>query len=441
MTATSTIAFPQRTKTEVPGPRSRELAAQKAEHVTDSVGMALPVFIESAAGSILTDVDGNEFIDFGSGIGVTSVGHVNQAAIAAATEQMNRFTHTLFSVTPYEGYVEVSRRLNAITPGDFAKKSVLSSTGAEAIENALKIARSYTRRNGIAVVEHAYHGRTNLTLGLNYKANPYSAGAGPRQGEIYRAVNSYPFRDELDGVTAAKRAINHLEKVSGAENLACLLIEPIQGEGGIVVPAKGYLETMQAWCHENGIVVIADEIQTGLGRTGTLFASEHFGFVPDLVVTAKAIAAGFPLSAVTGKAEIMDAMPTGGLSGTFSGNPIACAVAIAVLDQLEAEGAMAHTTAIGERIQAGLGALKAEFPVIGDVRGLGALHGIELVNADGSPNADAYKAVSKAAAERGLLVLPGGSDGHVLRLLPAVNISEDLVDEGLQILKEAFAAI
>lgn len=438
MTATTTTAFPKRTQTEVPGPRSRELSEQKAQYVSDAVATALSVYIESAAGSVLTDVDGNEFIDFGSGIGVTSLGHANEAALEAAIEQARRFTHTLFSVTPYAGYVEVSKRLNAITPGDFAKKSVLSSTGAEAIENAMKIARSFTRRNGIAVVDHAYHGRTNLTLGLNYKAVPYATGAGPRPGEIYRTANSYPFRDGADGAAAARAAIAHLEKISGADNLACLLIEPIQGEGGIIIPATGYLETLQAWCHDNGIVIVADEIQTGLGRTGKLFASEHFGFVPDLVVTAKAIGSGFPLSAVTGKAEIMDAMLPGGLSGTFSGNPVACAAAAQVFDQLEAPGAMAHTTEIGERIQAGLQALQSDFPDIGDVRGLGALHGIELVQADGSPNAALYKRVSAAAAARGLLVLGGGSDGHVLRLLPAINISTELVDEALHILREAF---
>ncbi|MHA3723555.1 aminotransferase class III-fold pyridoxal phosphate-dependent enzyme [Leucobacter sp. HY1910] len=437
MTATAT-AFPVRAKTEVPGPRSRELTAQKAAHVSDAVAPALPVYIASANGSVLTDVDGNEFIDFGSGIGVTSLGHGNELAINAAVEQAHKFTHTLFSVTPYEGYVEVSKRLNAITPGDFAKKTVLSSTGAEAIENAMKIARAYTRRNGIAVVDHAYHGRTSLTLGLNYKAVPYASGAGPRPGEIYRAANSYPFRDGADGVAAARAAIAHLEKISGAENLACLLIEPIQGEGGIIVPAEGYLETLQAWCRDNGIVVVADEIQTGLGRTGKLFASEHFGFVPDLVVTAKAIGSGFPLSAVTGRAEIMDGMLPGGLSGTFSGNPVACAAAVQVIDQLETPGTMEHTAEVGERIQAGVRDLQKQFPQIGDVRGMGALHGIELVNASGSPNAELYKRVSAAAASRGLLVLGGGSDGHVLRLLPAINISFDLVDEALHILHKAF---
>lgn len=439
--STATTTFPQRVRTEVPGPRSQEAHARKDRFVSASVSPLLPVYIDHADGSILTDVDGNEFLDFGCGIGVTSLGHGNPAAIEAALSQTRRFTHTLFSVTPYELYVEVARLLGEITPGDFEKKSALSSTGAEAIENAVKIARSYTRRNGIAVVDHGYHGRTNLTLGMNYKAQPYSSGVGPRPGEIYRVNNSYPYRDGLDGAEAARRAIAYLEKVSGADNLACLVLEPIQGEGGIIVPAAGYLETLQEWCRENGIVTIVDEIQTGLGRTGKLFASEHFGYVPDLVVTAKAIAAGFPVSAVTGRAEIMDAIPAGGLSGTFSGNPVGCAAAVEVLNQLRAPGAMERTTEIGERIQAGLAELKDRHTVIGDVRGLGALHGVELIDENGAPNAAAFKKVSKEAANRGLLVMAGGSDGHVLRLLPALNISDELIDEALSILDEAFAAL
>jgi 4-aminobutyrate aminotransferase/(S)-3-amino-2-methylpropionate transaminase len=402
----------------------------------------MPVYIASAEGSILTDLDGNEYIDFGCGIGVTSLGHGNTAAVDAMRGQLDKFSHTLFTVTPYELYVEVARLLAEITPGDFAKKSALSTTGAEAIENAVKVARSYTRRNGIAVVDHGYHGRTNLTLGMNYKAQPYSAGAGPRPGEIYRVPTSYPFRDGgKDGATVAREAIAYLEKVSGADNLACFVIEPIQGEGGVVVPAPGYLETIQAWCNENGIVVIADEIQTGLGRTGKLFASEHFGFVPDIVVTAKAIGAGIPLSAITGRAEILDAMPTGALSGTYSGNPVAAAASVEVLRQLAEPGAMDRTTEIGERLRAGLESLKAKHPVIGEVRGHGALFGVELVDENGNANAAAFGKVSKAAIERGLLIMAGGSDGHVLRLLPQVNISNELIDEALQILDEAFSTL
>lgn len=436
-----TTAFAPRVRTEVPGPRSREIQKERARHVSASVGAAVPVYIDHASGSQLTDVDGNEYIDFGSGIGVLTLGHVNPEAADAAIAQTRRFTHTLFTITPYESYVTVCRMLNALTPGSFEKRSVLSTTGAEAIENAVKIARAFTGRNGVAVVDHAYHGRTNLTLGLNYQYAPYATGAGPRPGEIYRTNNSYPFRDGLDGPEAAQRAIERLEVTAGAGNLACLVVEPIQGEGGIIVPAEGFLPRLQEWCRDHGVVVIADEIQVGLGRTGAMFASEHFGFEPDLVVTAKAIAAGFPVSAVTGRAPMMDAIVTGGLSGTFSGNPVGCAAAVEILDQLSRPGTLERARTVGERLGVGLRALRDEFPVIGDVRGLGGLHGIELVHDDGSPNPDAFARVHALAAERGLIALPGGDHHHVLRMLPAITISDDLIDEALYILRQAFAAL
>lgn len=432
---------PVTTQLNVPGTQSQTLNDLRASEVSAAVNPYTHIYISHAEGSILTDVDGQEYIDFGCGIGVTTLGHGNAAVIEAAIDQIKKFTHTLFTITPYESYVRVAQKLNQITPGNFAKKSVLSSTGAEAVENAIKIARAHTRRNGIAVLDHGYHGRTNLTLGLNYKAVPLATGAGPRPGEIYRAPNSHPYLDGLDGPTAARRAIAYLEKISGAENLACFLIEPIQGEGGVIEPAPGFLNELQRWCNDNGIVVIADEIQTGLGRTGKLFASEHFDFVPDLVVTAKAIAGGIPVSAVTGRADIMDSMKPGALSGTYSGNPVGCAASLAVLEQLTAPGMMDRATEIGHMIQSRLHAMKASHAVIGDVRGQGALHGLELVHPDGSPNPDAFKAVSKRAAELGLLVLPGGSDGHVLRLLPAITISTELIDEALDILDQAFSEV
>lgn len=432
---------PVTTQLNVPGTQSQTLNDLRASEVSAAVNPYTQIYISHAEGSILTDVDGQHYIDFGCGIGVTTLGHGNAAVIEAAIDQIKKFTHTLFTITPYESYVRVAQKLNHITPGAFAKKSVLSSTGAEAVENAIKIARAHTRRNGIAVLDHGYHGRTNLTLGLNYKAVPLATGAGPRPGEIYRAPNSHPYLDGLDGPTAARRAIAYLEKISGAENLACFLIEPIQGEGGVIEPAPGFLNELQRWCNDNGIVVIADEIQTGLGRTGKLFASEHFDFVPDLVVTAKAIAGGIPVSAVTGRADVMDSMKPGALSGTYSGNPVGCAASLAVLEQLTAPGMMDRATEIGHIIQSRLHAMKASHPVIGDVRGQGALHGLELVHPDGSPNPDAFKAVSKRAAELGLLVLPGGSDGHVLRLLPAITISNELIEKALDILDQAFSEV
>ena len=430
---------PVKTMTQVPGTMSEALHELRATEVSAAVGSYTPIYISHAEGSILTDVDGQEYIDFGCGIGVTTLGHGHPAVLEAAIDQMRKFSHTLFTITPYDSYVKVAQQLNRIAPGDFVKKSVLSSTGAEAVENAIKIARAHTGRNGIAVLDHGYHGRTNLTLGLNYKAVPLATGAGPRPGEIYRAPNSHPYLDGMDGPTAARKAIAYLEKISGAENLACFLIEPIQGEGGVIEPAPGFLNEIQRWCNDNGIVVIADEIQTGLGRTGTLFASEHFDFVPDVVVTAKAIAGGIPVSAVTGRADIMDSMKPGALSGTFSGNPVGCAAALAVLDELTAPGMMDRSAEIGRMIQTGLRELQSRYSVIGDVRGRGALHGIELVHPDGSPHPEAFKAVSKRALELGLLVLPGGSDGHVLRLLPAITVSDELIESAVGILDRAFA--
>lgn len=427
-----------RINTAIPGPKSLEIHANKEAHVANAVSPALPIYIEKAEGSVLTDVDGNELLDFATGIGVMSLGH--GTGNEAMKAQIDKFTHTLYTIAPYELYVKVAEELNDLAPGDFPKKTALSTTGAEAVENAIKVARSYTGRNGIAVVDHAYHGRTNLTLGMNYKAQPYSAGAGPRQGEIYRAQNSHKFRDGMDGVTAAKNAIAYWEKISGASNLACVIIEPIQGEGGVIVPEEGYLDTIASWARDNGILVIADEIQTGLGRTGKVFASEHFGFEPDIVVSAKAIGSGIPLSAVTARAEVMDAMAAGSLSGTFSGNPVACAAALEVFSILRDGKTLQHALEVGERLQAGLKKLQEKHSVIGDVRGIGALHGIELVNEDGTPNGAAFKPLHTACAERGLLALPGGSDGHVLRLLPAANIPFELVDEALEILGEAFDA-
>ncbi len=328
----------RRVITAIPGPKSQALHERRLKVVPKGVGTTLPVYIDRAHGAIVVDVDGNQLIDMGAGIGVTTIGHTNDKVVEAATEQLDKLTRTLFTVTPYEGYVRVAELLAKHTPGDFEKKSVLVNSGAEAVENAVKIARKHTGRYGVAVLEHAYHGRTNLTMAMNFKAAPYSTGFGPFAGDIYRAPNSYPYHDGLSGADAAKRTIAYLEKTVGASDLACLVVEPIQGEGGFVVPAEGYLPALQEWCTANGIVFIADEIQSGMARTGEYFASTHFGLVPDLVLSAKGIAGGLPLAGVTGRAEIMDSALPGGLGGTFGGNPIACAAAIAVFEQLEAGG-------------------------------------------------------------------------------------------------------
>jgi 4-aminobutyrate aminotransferase/(S)-3-amino-2-methylpropionate transaminase len=440
----SSPVIPQerRIVTAIPGPKSEALHKRRAEVVPVGVSSVLPVYVARAHGAIVVDVDGNQFIDLGAGIGVTTIGHTDDAVVAAASAQLADFTHTLFTITPYEGYVRVAELLAEHTPGDHAKKTVLVNSGAEAVENAVKIARKYTGRGGVAVLEHAYHGRTNLTMAMNYKAAPYSTGFGPFAGDIYRAPNSYPFHDGLSGVDAAHRTISYLEKTVGAADLACLVVEPIQGEGGFQVPAEGYLPALQQWCTENGIVFVADEIQSGMGRTGAYFASEHFGLVPDLVLSAKGIAGGLPLAGVTGRAEIMDAAQPGGLGGTFGGNPVATAASIAVFEQIEALGLLAEATRIEGTLKSGLAALQAKYPIIGEIRGIGAMVAIELVEPGTLvPNAAAVTAIAAFAAQHGVIVLTAGTYGNVLRFLPSLAINDELLLDALSVLDDAFAAL
>ncbi|NMR21137.1 4-aminobutyrate--2-oxoglutarate transaminase [Cellulomonas fimi] len=431
----------RRLVTEIPGPRSRELAARQAVAVARGVSTTMPVFAAAAGGGVVVDVDGNSLIDLGSGIAVTTVGSSAPAVVEAVQAQVAAFTHTCFMITPYEGYVAVAEALNAATPGDHEKRTALFNSGAEGVENAVKIARSFTRRDAVVAFDHAYHGRTNLTMALTAKNQPYKSGFGPFAPEVYRAPVSYPFRDGLDGVTAARRAIATIEKQVGVENLAALVIEPIQGEGGFVVPAPGFLPALVDWCRENGVVFVADEVQTGIARTGTMYASEHEGIVPDLVVTAKGLAGGLPLSAVTGRAEIMDAVHVGGLGGTYGGNPIACAAALATLDTVREEGLVARAAEIGDRVTARLRALQARDPRVGDVRGRGAMLAVELVDpATREPDAALTSAVAVAARAEGVIVLTCGTDGNVLRFLPPLSIPGALLDEALDVLDSAFAA-
>jgi 4-aminobutyrate aminotransferase/(S)-3-amino-2-methylpropionate transaminase len=442
--ATSTSSVPQerRVVTAIPGPKSKELHERRLKVVPVGVTAALPVYIERAHGAILVDVDGNQFIDLGAGIGVTTIGHTDDAVVAAATEQLQHLTHTLFTITPYESYVRVAELLAEHTPGTFAKKTVLVNSGAEAVENGVKIARKHTGRNGVAVLDHAYHGRTNLTMAMNFKAAPYATGFGPLAGDVYRAPSSYPFHDGLSGAEAAARTIAYLEKTVGASDLACLVVEPIQGEGGFMVPAEGYLPALQEWCTANGIVAIADEIQSGMARTGKYFASEHFGWVPDMVLSAKGIAGGLPLAGVTGRAEIMDSAQPGGLGGTFGGNPVSAAAAVAVFDRIESDNLLAEAARIEGVLKTGLTALQAKHPVIGDVRGIGAMIAIELVEpGTHTPNAAAVSAVAAYAAQKGVLLLTAGTYGNVLRFLPSLAISDELLREALEVIDEAFSAL
>jgi len=428
----------RRLVTSIPGPRSQELMARKAEAVAAGVGTTIPVAVVAAGGGVIVDADGNSIIDLGSGIAVTGVGNSNPRVVEAVTAQLNAFTHTCFTVAPYESYVAVAEKLNELTPGDHAKRSALFNSGAEAVENAVKIARHFTKKQAVVAFDHAYHGRTNLTMGLTAKNIPYKSGFGPFAPEVYRAPLSYPFRDGgLSGADAAARALLQIEKQVGVENLAAIILEPIQGEGGFIVPAPGFLSAIVEWCDENGVVFIADEVQTGFGRTGAWFASEHEGVVPDIIVTAKGIAGGLPLSAVTGRAEIMDSAMAGGLGGTYAGNPLACVAALAAIESYEEDGLIERAREIGGVLIGRLNALRTADARIGDVRGRGAMVAIELVDpATGAPDAALTGRIAAYAQQHGVLVLTCGTYGNVIRFLPPLTISDELLIEGLGVIAE-----
>ena len=439
------IAQVRKVVTAIPGPKSQELHARRLDAVSHGVGAALPVYIEAGAGAIILDVDGNQFIDLGSGIGVTTIGHTNEQVVAAVQEQVAKLTHTLFTLTPYTGYVEVCEYLNKYTPGSFKKRSALFNSGAEAVENAVKIARKFTGRGEIAVFDHAYHGRTNLTMAMNFKAMPYNSGFGPFAPGVHHVPMSYPFRDEagLTGAEAAQRAITYMEKRVGAANLAAVVIEPIQGEGGFIVPAPGFLRAIGEWAKANGIIMIADEVQSGVARTGKWFASEwDEGFEPDLMTIAKGIAGGMPISAVTGRAEVMDASHAGGIGGTFGGNPVAAAAALAVIHQIEEGGVLERALEIENVIKARFEAMKAKYPVIGDIRGRGAMMAVEFVEpGTKNPNKAAVDAIVKHSHANGVLVLNAGTYYNVIRFLPPLAISDALLNEAIDVIEEAVSKL
>ncbi len=427
--------------TEIPGPRSRELSARKSAAVSPGVSTAMPVFAAAAGGGVVLDVDGNTLIDLGSGIAVTGLGNANPALVAAMTEQAQLFTHTCFTVTGYEGYVAVCEALNRLTPGDYEKRSALFNSGAEAVENAVKIARIFTGRQAVVAFDHAYHGRTNLTMALTAKSMPYKSGFGPFAPEVYRAPLSYPYRDGgLDGLAAAQLAMGQIEAQIGATNVAALILEPIQGEGGFIVPASGFWAELSRWATANGVVLIADEIQSGFGRTGKLFAVEHEGVVPDMVVTAKGIAGGLPLSAVTGRAEIMDSSHSGGLGGTYAGNPIACAAALAAIEIYEQGDLIDRVGEIEALMMTRLQKLAADDARIGDVRGRGAMIAIELVErGTNTPDPALTKKIAAYAISQGVMVLTCGTYGNVIRFLPPFTISDELLHDGLDVITAALA--
>jgi 4-aminobutyrate aminotransferase / (S)-3-amino-2-methylpropionate transaminase / 5-aminovalerate transaminase len=425
--------------TAVPGPRSVALAKRRSAVVAAGVTSSLPVFVARAGGGVLEDVDGNTFIDLGSGIAVTSVGNSAPAVVAAVADQAADFTHTCFMIAPYEGYVAVCEALARLTPGDHEKRSVLVNSGAEAVENAVKIARRATGRDAVVVFDHAYHGRTNLTMAMTAKAMPYKTGFGPFAGEVYRVPASYPLREPvaISGADAAARAIAMIEKQIGADQVAAIVIEPILGEGGFIVPAPGFLPALATWARANGVVFVADEVQTGFARTGAMFACEHEGVVPDLITMAKGIAGGLPLAAVTGRADLMDAVHGGGLGGTFGGSPVACAAALAAIDLYEQADLAGAARAIEAHMVPRLRALAARAPQIAEVRGRGAMLAVELVR-PGTLEPDATEAarIARECAQRGVLVLTCGTFGNVLRFLPPLVIDLALLDDALDVLDD-----
>ena len=440
------LAQERRLVTEIPGPASRELLDRRQRSVARGLSHVLPVFVTAAGGGVIIDADGNSLIDFGSGIAVTSVGNSAELVVQRVTEQVARFTHTCFMVAPYEGYVAVCEELNRVTPGDHDKRSALFNSGAEAVENAVKIARHATGRSAVVVFDHAYHGRTNLTMAMTAKNMPYKQGFGPFASDVYRVPMAYPLRWPGGPARCAAEALDVVTGLIhtqvGQQNVAAVVIEPIQGEGGFIVPPDGFLPGLAAFCQEHGIVLVADEIQSGFCRSGDWFACDHEGVVPDLVTTAKGIAGGLPLAGVTGRAEMMDAVHPGGIGGTYGGNPVACAAALGAIETMGKEDLPAAARRIGDIMLPRLRELAETYPVIGDVRGRGAMLAIELVQPGTLvPDAAAAAQVARSCHAAGLVVLTCGTYGNVLRFLPPLVIGEQLLTEGLSILADAFAGL
>ena len=438
----STLPQERRLVTELPGPRSRELMQRRVGAVSAGVGGTMPVFAERAGGGVIVDVDGNSLIDLGSGIAVNTVGNANPRVVERVQRQVADFTHTCFMVTPYAGYVEVCEALNRVTPGDHDKRSALFNSGAEAVENAVKIARSFTKRQAVVVFDHGYHGRTNLTMALTAKSMPYKHNFGPFAPEVYRMPMSYPYHDgPHSGPEVASWAISKMDKEIGGSSIAAILIEPIQGEGGFIVPAPGFLQALRDYATQHGIVFIADEVQSGFCRTGKWFACEHEGIVPDLITTAKGIAAGLPLAAVTGRADIMDSIHVGGLGGTYGGNPIACAAALGSIESMEIDDLNTRAQAIGDILVTRLTDMATRIPAIGDIRGRGAMIAIEIVKPGTlTPDPDLTQRVAKACHAEGVIVLTCGTYGNVVRFLPPLTIPDSLLLEGLDVVESAFSA-
>ncbi|HLB62390.1 MAG TPA: 4-aminobutyrate--2-oxoglutarate transaminase [Actinomycetota bacterium] len=441
--------IPQERKvvTEIPGPRSKELFARRQTAVPRGVFNIHPIVSARASGAIIEDVDGNRLIDFATGIAVLNVGHASPAVVEAAQRQLELDTHTCFHVTANEPYIALAERLNALAPGDFEKRTMFANSGAEAVENAIKIARYATKRPAVVTFDHAFHGRTLLAMSLTAKVMPYKQGFGPFAPEVYRLPFAYPYRwpsgPERCAEEALAYALDEIHKHVGEENIAAIITEPIQGEGGFIVPAPGFLKGLADFAKEHGILFVADEIQSGMGRAARWFAIEDEGVVPDIITSAKSLGGGLPISAVTGMADVMDAVHAGGLGGTYGGNPVAAAAALAVIDQIEREGLLERSRALGEHVLSRLREMQGRHEVIGEVRGRGMMTAVELVNDRTTKeplDSPAGSAIVQRCLQDGVVILKAGTYDNVIRLLPPLTIEESLLDDGLDVLDEAIAA-
>jgi 4-aminobutyrate aminotransferase/(S)-3-amino-2-methylpropionate transaminase len=432
-------------RTEIPGPRSRALMARREAAIPRGPANATPVFVARADGATIEDVDGNRYIDFAGGIGCLNIGHRSPRVISAIQAQLEKHLHLCFAVTPYEGYVAVAEKLNSLAPGDFAKKTILLNSGAEAIENAIKIARAYTKRPAVICFEDAFHGRTLLTMSLTSKTHPYKAGFQPFASDIYRIPFAYPYRN-APGTSSAEFA-HHLEdafkRSVAPESVAAVIAEPVLGEGGFVVPPRDYFKLLQNICRKHGILFIADEIQSGFARTGKWFASEHFGIEPDLVAMAKSLGGGMPIAAVTGRAEIMDAPQPGSLGGTYCGHPASCAAALASIETIEKDGLLARSTALGEHFERRALGWQKKWPLIGEVRGLGGMCAIELVRdvATREPGDTETKEIAKYCYEHGLIMITAGTFNNVIRILVPLVVTDEQFNDGLDVLEAALTSV
>jgi 4-aminobutyrate aminotransferase / (S)-3-amino-2-methylpropionate transaminase / 5-aminovalerate transaminase len=436
-------------RTAIPGPKSKALAERRSAAVPRGLSHGTPVYVAKAEDAWLEDVDGNRFIDFAGGIGCLNTGHRQPSVLSAIREQLDRFLHVCVQVTPYENYVQLAERMNQVTPGKFAKKTLLVNSGAEAVENAVKIARAHTGRPGIIAFEDAFHGRTMMTLALTSKTHPYKAGFAPFPSDVYRIPYAYCYRCSYSlkypacDLYCARHLEDTFKRVVASEDVAAVIAEPVLGEGGFVVPPPDYFKALIEICHRHGVLFIADEVQSGFGRTGRLFASEHYEIEPDILVSAKSIGGGLPLAAITGRAEIMDAPGPGGLGGTFAGNPVSCAAALAVLDLFDRGELLARASEIGQRFQRRAKDWQKRWPIIGDVRGLGGMQAMELVKSPETrePATDETKQITQYCYEHGLITLTAGSYSNVIRILVPLVVTDEQMDEGLDLLESALKQV